>query len=132
VTKSNSDKRVTSSNSMIKEDIISGKECANSILAIHDVMDILNGKWKISIIACLCHDKMRYTDLLREVKGISGKMLSRNLKELEDNLLITRTVLNTQPIMVEYQITEYGATLKNVTNVISEWGLKHRKRIMAK
>jgi DNA-binding HxlR family transcriptional regulator len=108
------------------------KECAQSIIAIHDVMDILNGKWKVSIIACLCYEKMRYTDLLKEVKGISGKMLSRDLKELEANLLITRTVLNTQPITVEYEITEYGSTLKNVTNVIAAWGFEHRKKIMAK
>jgi len=44
---------------------------------------LLNGKWKVSIIACLCYEKMRYSDLLREIKGISGKMLSRDLKELE-------------------------------------------------
>lgn len=108
------------------------KECANTIMAIHDVMDILNGKWKVSIMACLCYEKMRYTDLLREVKGISGKMLSRDLKELEMNQLITRTVLNTQPIKVEYETTEYGSTLKSVTAVIAAWGFKHRKKIMAR
>lgn len=105
-------------------------ECSRSIMAIHDVMDILNGKWKVSIIACLCFRKMRYTDLLNEVKGISGKMLSRDLKELEMNQLITRKVLNTQPITVEYEITEYGATLRVLTKTIAEWGLAHRKRIM--
>lgn len=75
---------------------------------------------------------MRYSDLLKEIKGISGKMLSRDLKELEANLLITRTVLCTQPIMVEYEITEYGATLKDVTKVIADWGIKHRQRIIDK
>lgn len=75
---------------------------------------------------------MRYSDLLKEIKGISGKMLSRDLKELEVNLLITRTVLSTQPIMVEYEITEYGATLKDVTKVIADWGIKHRQRIIEK
>ena len=108
------------------------KECTKAIMAIHDVMDILNGKWKVSIITCLCYQKMRYTDLLKEVNGISGKMLSRDLKELEANLLITRRVLNTQPITVQYELTEYGATLKNVTRVIADWGFEHRKKIMAK
>ena len=108
------------------------KECSQTILAIHDVMDILNGKWKISIIACLCYKKMRYSELLREVKGISGRMLSRELKELEMNQLIIRNVLNTQPVTVEYEITEYGSTLKNLTNTIAEWGIKHRKRIIGK
>ena len=105
-------------------------ECGQAILAIHDVMDLLNGKWKVSIVACLCFEKMRYSDLLRKINGISGKMLSRDLKELEMNQLITRTVLNTQPITVEYEITEYGATLKSLTNTIAEWGFIHRKRII--
>ena len=108
------------------------KDCGYTILAIHDVMDLLSGKWKVSIIACLCFDKMRYSELLREVKGISGRMLSRELKELEMNQLITRTVLDTKPVTVEYQITEYGSTLKNLTATIAEWGINHRKRILAK
>ena len=108
------------------------KECCQTILAIHDVMDLLNGKWKISIIACLCYKKMRYSELLREVKGISGKMLSKELKELEMNQLISRNVLNTQPVTVEYEITEYGATLKNLTNTIAKWGMNHRRRIIGK
>lgn len=108
------------------------KECGQTILAIHDVMDLLNGKWKVSIIACLCYDKMRYSELLKEVRGISGKMLSRDLKELEMNQLITRRVLNTQPVTVEYEITEYGSTLKKLTNTIAEWGMEHRKRIIGK
>ncbi|HDZ13585.1 hypothetical protein LCGC14_1216240 [marine sediment metagenome] len=108
------------------------KECSQTILAIHDVMDLLNGKWKVSIIACLCYSKMRYSELLREVKGISGRMLSRELKELEMNQLITRAVLNTQPVTVEYEITEYGSTLKNLTTTIAEWGISHRKKIIAK
>lgn len=106
------------------------KECAKNVMAIHDVMDILGGKWKVSIIACLCFQKRRYTDLLREINGISGKVLSRELKDLEMNQLITRTVKDTQPITVEYEITEYGATLKEVTNVIADWGLEHRRRII--
>ena len=108
------------------------KECGLTILAIQDVMDLLSGKWKVSIIACLCFKKMRYSELLREVKGISGKMLSRELKELEMHQLITRNVLDTQPVTVEYQITDYGATLKNLTATIAEWGMTHRKRVMGK
>lgn len=105
------------------------KQCNYKILAIHDVMDLLNGKWKIAIIACLCHEKMRYSELLRTIEGVSGRMLSRDLKELEMNHLIKRKVLDTKPITVEYEITEYGATLKDLTNFIAEWGLKHREKI---
>jgi DNA-binding HxlR family transcriptional regulator len=105
-------------------------ECKKSLKAIHDVMYIIGGKWKISIIACLCYQPMRFSEILKEIEGISGKVLSKELKDLEINQLVTRTVLNKQPITVEYAITEYGHTLKNVTSVIADWGMQHRHRIM--
>ncbi len=106
------------------------KSCSHNILSIHDTMDIIGGRWKIYIIACLCFQEMRYSELLREIKGISGKMLSRELKDLEMNLLISRTVSNTQPVSVYYQLTDYGKTLQGLTLTIAEWGRKHRQKIM--
>jgi len=108
------------------------KECGRTIMAINDTMDVIHGKWKVSIIACLCFKPMRYSELLREVRGISGKVLSREMKDLEMNKLITRTVLDTQPITVQYEITEYGESLKQLTEVIADWGLKHRRQITGK
>lgn len=117
-------------NGMEKEfDLV--KDCSQKILAISDTMEILNGKWKMSIIACLCYKPMRYSELLKEVKGISGKMLSRELKDLEINELIDRQVLNTAPVAVEYQITDYGKSLKQLTNTIADWGFIHRQRIIS-
>jgi DNA-binding HxlR family transcriptional regulator len=103
------------------------------IMAVHDAMDILNGKWKISIISSICYyNKRRFSDILNDVQGISNKMLSKELKELEINKLITRTVLDTQPISVQYQLTEYGMTLKTIINNLAEWGIEHRKVIIGK
>jgi DNA-binding HxlR family transcriptional regulator len=94
-------------------------------------MDILNGKWKISIISSICyHNKRRFTDILNDVNGISNKMLSKELKELEINKLIKRIVLDTQPVTIHYQLTEYGLTLKTIINDLAEWGIKHRKVII--
>jgi DNA-binding HxlR family transcriptional regulator len=73
---------------------------------------------------------MRYSELLKEVRDISGKMLSRELKDLETNELIERNVLNTTPVAVEYRITDYGKTLKQLTGTIADWGLIHRQRII--
>ena len=115
----------------MKQDFDIVKACSHKILAISDTMEILNGKWKVSIIACLCFQPMRYSELLKEVKGISGKMLSRELKDLEMNQLIERNVLNTAPVAVEYRITEYGKSLEQLTNTISDWGLNHRHRIIS-
>ncbi|RKO72080.1 transcriptional regulator [Sphingobacterium puteale] len=114
-------------------------ECSNNdmnrkhIMAVHDAMDVLNGKWKISIISSVCYyNKRRFSDILNDVKGISNKMLSKELKELEMNQLIKRIVLDTQPITVQYQLTEYGLTLKKIINTLAEWGIEHRRVIVGK
>lgn len=103
------------------------------LMAVHDTMDVLSGKWKISIITSICYfNKRRFSNILNDVPGISNKMLSKELKELEMNLLIKRTVLDTQPITVEYQLTEYGLTLQNIIKSLADWGKEHRKVIIAK
>ncbi len=105
-------------------------ECNKTIMAVHDAMYVLSGKWKISIVAVLCFNKKRYSDILKDVTGISGKMLSRELKDMELNHLVKRTVLDTTPVTVQYKLTEYGQSLKPVIENLAEWGLKHRVKIM--
>ncbi|UEG53664.1 helix-turn-helix transcriptional regulator [Mucilaginibacter daejeonensis] len=103
------------------------------IMAVHDAMDVLNGKWKISIISSICYyNKRRFSDILNDVEGISNKMLSKELKELEMNKLIVRTVHNTQPVTVDYNLTQYGKTLQTIIDHLAEWGLEHRKMITGK
>lgn len=98
--------------------------------AVQDSMDVLNGKWKISIISSMCYyNKRRFSDILNDVAGISNKMLSKELKELELNQLVKRTVLDTQPITVQYELTEHGKTLQTIIDNLTEWGLAHHKKI---
>jgi len=102
------------------------------VLAIRDAVELLGGKWKIQIIGTLLfRGKMRFMDLLREVDGVAAKMLSKELQDLEVNQLIKRTVLNTKPVTVEYEITEYGKTLEQVLRTLVDWGVQHRKKIMS-
>lgn len=101
------------------------------MMAVQDSMDVLNGKWKISIISSICYyNKRRFSDILNDVAGISNKMLSKELKELETNQLIKRTVLDTQPITVQYELTEHGLTLRTIINNLTDWGIAHRKKII--
>lgn len=103
------------------------------MMAVHDAMDVLNGKWKIYILSSICHyNKRRFSDILNDVPGISNKMLSKELKELETNKLIIRTVLDTHPITVQYELTAHGLSLKTIINNLTEWGVKHRKEITGK
>jgi DNA-binding HxlR family transcriptional regulator len=107
-------------------------DCTKRIMAVHDAIYILSGRWKISILTSLYYRKMRFMELQREVLGISGKMLSRELKDLEINQLVTRSVLDTQPVTVTYDLTPYGRALEKVINELANWGLEHRKKIFQK
>lgn len=108
------------------------EQCKKDLRAIHDTMDVLNGKWKISIISSICYyNKRRFSHILNDVTGISNRMLSKELKDLEMNLLIKRIVLDTQPVTVEYQLTEYGLSLQNIIKSLAEWGKEHRTVIIA-
>ncbi|MGI4804143.1 MAG: winged helix-turn-helix transcriptional regulator [Janthinobacterium lividum] len=103
------------------------------MMAVHDAMDVLHGKWKISIISSICYyNERRFSDILSDVDGISNKMLSQELKELEINKLVKRTVIDTRPITVQYQLTEYGRTLQTIIDNLSDWGTAHRKVITGK
>lgn len=105
-------------------------ECDTHVRAVNDAMYVLSGKWKISILASLCfNQKRRFTDLLNDVNGISNKMLSKELKELEVNKLVIRTVLNTRPVSVLYELTAHGKKLTSVIRSLSDWGTEHRKEI---
>jgi DNA-binding HxlR family transcriptional regulator len=109
------------------------QEQKKRIRSVQDAMDALNGKWKIAIISSICcYGKRRFSDILNDVEGISNRMLSKELKELELNQLVKRTVLPTQPITVEYELTEHGNTLQRIISELSDWGNVHRKKIIGK
>jgi DNA-binding HxlR family transcriptional regulator len=115
---------------MLKITATPSHECKMAIMGVHDAMHILGGKWKISIIACLLFGPRRYSDMLRDVKGISGKMLSRELKEMETNALITRSVSEVPPVSVTYALTAYGESVKPVIAILANWGEEHRNTII--
>lgn len=111
---------------------LSSEECTRALLPVKDALDILSGKWKLQIILSLTFGKKRFKQVLREIPGLTPKMLSKELKELEVNELVERTVYDTAPVTVEYVLTPYGRTLKGLINELRTWGVKHRKRIIAK
>ena len=105
-------------------------DCAKQLLAINDSLDILRGKWKIQVIGSLTFGKKRFREMQREIHGITAKMLSKTLRDLEANELVARTVRDTIPVSVEYELTVYGKTLDQVIEELRNWGTKHRKRIL--
>ncbi len=102
----------------------------NYMIPVRDALDVFSGKWKIPIITALTfYETCGFKELERIIEGITPKMLSKELKYLETNLLITRKVENTRPITVTYSITEYGKTCKSVMSELYRWGIEHRKKV---
>ena len=106
-------------------------ECSKHLLPVRDALDILGGKWKLPIIIALSFDNKRFKQMQREIPNITAKMLSKELKDLEVNQLVKRTVYDTVPVTVEYSLTKYGKSLQSVLKELGKWGTQHRKRIIA-
>ena len=104
--------------------------CTGFLLSFRDALEIVSGKWKSVILMGLgFRGTMRFGELQRMNKGISAKSLSKELKDLEANGLVKRTVLDTMPVTVMYEITPYGRTLEAVLKELRTWGVKHRERV---
>jgi DNA-binding HxlR family transcriptional regulator len=103
-----------------------------STLALRDAIDLLGGKWKIYILRNLSFGEMRFKDLQETVIGISPKVLSKELQDLEENMLITRTVNNTKPVTVSYGLTAYAGHTLPVIKALLKFGLTHRRKVMSR
>lgn len=107
--------------------------CVLQSLALRDAIELLSGKWKFGILLNLYnYGTMRFKDLQETSTGITPKVLSKELQELEENLLITRTVNNTKPVTVSYALTEHAYECQPVLEALVEFGEKHRKKIKGK
>lgn len=92
--------------------------------AIKSTLRVLEGKWKIVIINELMHAKdgpLRFSELERRVPGVTQKMLIQQLKELERDKIVTRTVYPQVPPKVEYNLTELGLALKPAMTALVDW-----------
>jgi DNA-binding HxlR family transcriptional regulator len=108
------------------------KQCMGMLLPVRDALDFLSGKWKLPIIISLSFGNKRFKELAADVQGITDKMLSKELRDLEQNQLVKRTVYDSVPVRVEYSLTDYGSSLDNVIVELRKWGVQHRRRIMKK
>ena len=107
----------------------SREECTKSIAAVRDSLYVLGGKWKLPIISALSGGPLRFGELQKLLGDITPKILSKELKELELNEFVTRTVYSTSPVTVEYKLTDYSHSLDKVVLELRDWGVQHRKRL---
>jgi DNA-binding HxlR family transcriptional regulator len=112
--------------------MISKGGCPKNMRSIRDALDALEGRWKMLILFALSDGPKRFGQLSKEVGGISDKILSKELKNLEANKLLKREVHDTFPPTVTYSITPHGQSLEGVMDSLHYWGLAHRKEVMGK
>lgn len=100
---------------------------------VEDALGIIVGKWKPIILLILLQEgTQRFSELKRRVPGITQKMLTNQLRELEEEDIIARKVYPQVPPKVEYSITEYGKSLEPILVAMHEWGTAHELHKMKK
>jgi DNA-binding HxlR family transcriptional regulator len=115
---------------MMKKNYLNGISCPKEyVLALNDTLNAVSGKWKLAIVSTLLLEAKRFSDIRRIIPSITPRMISKELKELEINGIITRTVYDTTPVLVEYELTPSGRKLNEVIDKMIEWGLSHRETI---
>jgi len=115
-----------------KKEMKTYSECTKAILPVRDALDILSGKWKLPIIISLSFGNKRFGEMKKEIPGITDRMLSKELRDLEANLLVKRTVYDSLPVIVEYSMTNYGESLESLIDALRDWGILHRNKIIGK
>ena len=108
-------------------------DCAPAdLMAVKDALYVLSGSWKLPILIVLLSGSRRFKEITKEIDGISDKMLSKELKDLEANALVKRTVHDTFPPKVEYEVTEHTKSLGRLITELRDWGRLHRQVITGK
>lgn len=98
---------------------------------VETCLELLNGKWKPRILWHLHqHEVLRFNELRRKLPGVTPKMLTQQLRELEEDGLITRMVYPVVPPKVEYTFSQLGETMRPILDQIAAWGMRHQEQIV--
>jgi DNA-binding HxlR family transcriptional regulator len=98
-------------------------------ISVEATLEVIGGKWKCVILCHLTHGKKRTSELKRLMPNITQKMLTQQLRELEDDGVINRIVHHQIPPKVEYELSEYGMSLQSILDSLCAWGEKHITKV---
>jgi DNA-binding HxlR family transcriptional regulator len=104
-------------------------KCTEILKPVRDSLDVLSGKWKLPIIIALTFGEKRFTEITKEVHGITDKMLSKELRDLELNGLVMRNIEDSYPVKVTYALTPHSKTLRPVIDSLKNWGIMHKEKL---
>lgn len=107
------------------------EDCHKVLMAVSDALYAIGGKWKLMIIIAMARGNKRFTEIQRQVTGISARVLSSELKDLELNGFIIKKVETGYPVSIEYELLSYSQTLEEVVTAMTKWGMQHREKIKA-
>ncbi|MEM8488653.1 MAG: helix-turn-helix domain-containing protein [Bacteroidota bacterium] len=94
--------------------------------SVEATVSVMGGRWKpVIIFNLLKHDVLRFGQFKREINGITERMLTNQLRELEADEIVSRKVYAEVPPRVEYSLTTYGKTLEPIMMAMREWGAEH-------
>src|SRR5687767_15750013 len=106
--------------------------CLDTVKPVRDALEVINGKWKLPIIISIGDGNERFTEIQESIPGITPKVLAKELKDLEQQKLIKRVIIEDYPIKITYQLEEYADTLAPIIYALKDCGLNHRQKIFEK
>ena len=106
--------------------------CPFRLRASRDALEIIQGKWRVPIVISLTYGTKRFGEIQRDIGDVSPKMLSQELKALEENKIISRILYDSMPITVEYSLTPLGQSMNKLLDELLNWGSHFRKEIVGK
>lgn len=112
-------------NHMVRKETLNNSECPPEL----NVLDSISGKWTVLIVYILSEKKMRHSELQRAATGISQKVLTQTLRNLERNGIVDRTVYPVVPPQVEYELTPLGQSLIGVLTEMCSWAKKNYREV---
>lgn len=105
-------------------------ECKRAAIPMAEVLSRIGSKWTVYVIMALTSGPMRFSELKRHIEGVSQKMLTSTLRDLEEDGFITRKVTPIIPPRVDYELTEMGLELRKPLAAIAEWARNNSERVM--
>jgi DNA-binding HxlR family transcriptional regulator len=103
------------------------RDQAEELRSLQDTLYFIGGKWRLPIINSICNGNRRFREIERSIPGITTRMLSKELKEMEMNKLVKRTVYDEVPVLVEYEPTEHCRSFGKIIMEMINWGREHRR-----
>ena len=108
------------------------RQCINQYFPLRDSIEVLGPKWRIQILIAVKYGHESFTTIQQALTLISSRVLSRELKVLEENGLLTREVSNEYPVYIKYKWTEHTETVSSIMEMLQDWGKLHRSFLFKK